>query len=65
MTSRISVIISAYNRAKYIAEALESVLAQVRLPDEVIVVDDGSTDETAIIVTQVLPQLQPLRIRNA
>uniref|UniRef100_UPI0013D47220 glycosyltransferase family 2 protein n=1 Tax=Escherichia coli TaxID=562 RepID=UPI0013D47220 len=34
----------------YIAEAVESVLGQTRAPDEVIVVDDGSTDRTADIL---------------
>lgn len=40
----IAAIIPLYNGAAYIREALESVLAQERQPDEVIVVDDGSTD---------------------
>lgn len=43
---RISVVIAAYNAETYVAEAVESVLGQTRRPDEVIVVDDGSTDRT-------------------
>lgn len=42
----ISVVIPAYNRAACLGEALESVLAQTRLPDEIIVADDASTDAT-------------------
>jgi len=43
---RVSVVIAAYNAEAYIAEAIESVLDQTVPPDEVIVVDDGSTDGT-------------------
>ena len=42
----ISVIIPTYNRAKLILRSLNSVLATVKPGDEVIVVDDGSTDNT-------------------
>jgi len=47
---RASVIIAAYNAEAYVAEAVESVLGQSRPPDEVIVVDDGSTDRTPAIL---------------
>ncbi|MBR0964615.1 glycosyltransferase family 2 protein [Bradyrhizobium diazoefficiens] len=47
---RISVIIAAYNAEAYIAEAVESVLGQTRAPDEVIVVNDGSTDRTRAVL---------------
>ena len=46
---RISVTIAAFNEAARIRQALDSVAAQERIPDEVIVCDDGSTDETADI----------------
>src|SRR6185369_6334276 len=46
MRMKISVAIAAYNAAEYLRQAIESVLAQTLPPFEVIVVDDGSTDET-------------------
>lgn len=41
---------AAYNGAKYIRQQLESILCQSRQPDEVIVCDDGSVDETVSII---------------
>jgi glycosyltransferase involved in cell wall biosynthesis len=43
----ISAVVAAYQAEEWIAEALESILGQTRPPDEVVVVDDGSTDRTA------------------
>ena len=49
-TPAVSVVISAYNARRYLAEAMESVLAQTFHDFEVIVVDDGSTDDTKKIL---------------
>ena len=46
---KISVVIPAYNAAHFLPRSLASVFAQTLLPDEVIVVDDGSTDNTAAV----------------
>jgi len=50
MAAVVSVIIPTYNRASFLKEALDSVLLQQNAEMEVIVVDDGSTDDTAAIV---------------
>jgi glycosyltransferase involved in cell wall biosynthesis len=48
--TRVSVLVAAYNRERYVAECLDSILA-TRYPNlEVLVVDDGSTDATPVIL---------------
>lgn len=49
---RVSVIIPTYNSGAYLAEAIASVMAQRGIGYEVIVVDDGSTDDTPAILAQ-------------
>ena len=57
----ISVLIPVYNAADYVAEAIESVLAQSLAPAEIIVLDDGSTDATADILRGYANQVRLLR----
>ncbi|XGV98166.1 MAG: glycosyltransferase family 2 protein [Leptolyngbya sp. BL-A-14] len=52
--SKISVIIPAYNAAKFLPATLDSVLSQNYQPLEVIIVDDGSKDETAVVASRYL-----------
>jgi glycosyltransferase involved in cell wall biosynthesis len=60
MTPAVSVVIAAYNYGRYVAGALTSVLGQSFRDLEVIVVDDGSTDDTGSVVA---PYLSDDRVR--
>jgi glycosyltransferase involved in cell wall biosynthesis len=54
----VTAIIPAYNIEDYVGRAIESVLAQTRAADEIIVVDDGSTDGTAAAIRKYLPKVK-------
>lgn len=60
----VSVIVPTYNRAAYIAAAVESAIAQTRRPDEILVVDDGSTDGTEELLRQFGPPVRVIRQDN-
>jgi glycosyltransferase involved in cell wall biosynthesis len=53
MALRISVIVCAHNEARYLASCLHSLLAQTRPPDEIIVVNNASTDATGDVAAGV------------
>ncbi|WP_035349378.1 glycosyltransferase family 2 protein [Edaphobacter aggregans] len=60
----ISVVIPAYNAGSLIGETLDSVLAQSCPAHEIIVVDDGSTDDTAEVVRRYGNAVRYLRQEN-
>lgn len=64
MNFHTTVIIPAYNRERFIEKAIESVLVQTLRPDEIIVVDDGSTDRTAEIVRGYESRVKLIQIEN-
>ena len=65
MSITVSVVIPAYNSGAYISRTVESVLGQSRPADEIIVVDDGSTDKTGEIVQTYGGKVRYIRQENA
>jgi glycosyltransferase involved in cell wall biosynthesis len=61
---RVSVIIPTYNRSWCLSEAIDSVLSQTFRDMELIVVDDGSTDETPALLSRYGDRLRCLRQAN-
>lgn len=61
--SAISVVIPVYNGGRYLTETLQSVRHQTLQPEEIIVVDDGSTDDTPEILS-AQPDIRVLRQEN-
>ncbi|HMA54080.1 MAG TPA: glycosyltransferase family A protein, partial [Acidobacteriota bacterium] len=62
---RISVVITAYNRAATVARAIDSALSQEFPPAEIIVIDDGSTDTTGDVIKRYAARCRYLRQENA
>jgi len=63
----LSVVIPVFNGTPYLPQLLESLLAQQRAPDEVIFVDDGSTDGSSAMIARLgagLPGLRVIRQEN-
>jgi glycosyltransferase involved in cell wall biosynthesis len=53
VTLSISVIVCAHNEAPYLGACLHSLLAQTRRPDEILVINNASTDETRAVALQI------------
>jgi glycosyltransferase involved in cell wall biosynthesis len=60
----VSVVVAAYNSQQWIVETITAILGQTRRPDEVIVVDDGSTDGTVALLSTFGEQIRVVTRRN-
>src|SRR5437868_98518 len=60
----VSAILPVYNGSAFIRDAIESVLAQTHQPIECIVVDDGSTDDTADVARTYEPRVRVIQQPN-
>ncbi|AMG58141.1 glycosyltransferase family 2 protein [Pantoea vagans] len=58
----LSVIIPTYNVEKYIVECVDSLLRQVKAPNEIIIVNDGSTDGTLALIEQNYAHLSQVKV---
>ncbi len=65
MNPEISVVIPVYNGASFVGRAIDSALDQTYPPREVLVVDDGSSDDTAKVVSRFPAPVRLLRQANA
>jgi glycosyltransferase involved in cell wall biosynthesis len=65
MSLKVSVIVPTYNRADLIGDTLDSILKQSHPPAEIIVADDGSTDNTEMVIRRFGDKAKYLRIENS
>jgi len=60
----VTAIIPAYNAAEYVGDAIRSVLEQTLIPESVLVIDDGSTDDTPRVLETFGDRIRVIRQEN-
>jgi len=64
--SRVAAVVPLYNHERFVAQAIESLLAQTRPLDRIIIIDDGSTDNSLVVARRFeSPQLRAIAQANA
>jgi GT2 family glycosyltransferase len=48
---KVTLVVPNYNHAPYLPESLRSIEAQTRAPDQILIIDDGSTDDSAAVIS--------------
>ena len=60
--NKISVVMTSYNGEKYIREQLDSIITNITENDELIIGDDGSTDNTISIIDEYLDKFPHIKL---
>jgi glycosyltransferase involved in cell wall biosynthesis len=64
-SASVSVIVPSYNCGRFIAEAIDSILGQTVAPEQIVIVDDGSTDDTEQVVRRYTdPRIEYIKQQN-
>src|SRR5262249_20780715 len=61
---KISIVITVYNYERYVGQAIDSALAQSHPADEIVVVDDGSTDNSAEVIARYGDRIRAVHQKN-
>jgi len=60
---RLSILLSNYNHAEYVGYALDAMVTQSRPPDEIVVIDDGSTDDSLEVIKSYMNKYPYIKLK--
>lgn len=64
MKRSVGIVVPTYNRAEFLPATLRSILAQTHPPDDIVVVDDGSTDDTKRVLSGFSDRVRSVTVSN-